>query len=209
MLTICIATLLLSQVAPFLHLFVAATASYEKLREDMDREPQIDSTGESGIRISQAEGGFEFQNVTFQYPSRPEVTVLDNISLSIPANKHTALVGLSGSGKSTIAGLVTRLYDPVDGKILFDGHDLREINVRDLRSYLSLVQQEPSLLDRSLLENIAHGLMNSSNPDHDRLKMALMSSDLTDVAREVREGQDLMAAAEKRGAEIVEVVKMA
>ncbi|OJI88949.1 hypothetical protein ASPTUDRAFT_182579 [Aspergillus tubingensis CBS 134.48] len=203
------ATLLLSQVAPFLHLFVAATASYEKLREDMDREPQIDSTGESGIRISQAEGGFEFQNVTFQYPSRPEVTVLDNISLSIPANKHTALVGLSGSGKSTIAGLVTRLYDPVDGKILFDGHDLREINVRDLRSYLSLVQQEPSLLDRSLLENIAHGLMNSSNPDHDRLKIALMSSDLTDVAREVREGQDLMAAAEKRGAEIVEVVKMA
>ncbi|KAI2994742.1 hypothetical protein CBS147346_10290 [Aspergillus niger] len=203
------ATLLLSQVAPFLHLFVAATASYEKLREDLDREPQIDSTGESGIRVSQAEGGFEFQNVTFQYPSRPEVTVLDNISLSIPANKHTALVGLSGSGKSTIAGLVTRLYDPVDGKILFDGHDLREVNVRDLRSYLSLVQQEPSLLDRSLLENIAHGLMNSSNPDHERLKMALMSSDLTEVAREVREGQDLMAAAEKRGAEIVEVVKMA
>ena len=202
------ATLLLSQVAPFLHLFVAATASFEKLRDDINRQPQIDSTTEEGIRLSQA-GGFEFQNVTFSYPSRPEVTVLDQISLSIPANKHTALVGLSGSGKSTIAGLVTRLYDPLDGQVLFDGHDLREVNVRDLRSFLSLVQQEPSLLDRSLLENIAHGLMNSSNPNHERLKMALLTSDLADVASDVREGHSLLAAAEKRGAEMVEIVNMA
>ncbi|GFF83332.1 leptomycin B resistance protein pmd1 [Aspergillus lentulus] len=202
------ATLLLSQVAPFLHLFVAAVASFQKLREDIDREPMIDSTSDSGLRLTQAQGGFEFKDVSFTYPSRPEITVLDNISLSIPANKHTAIVGLSGSGKSTIAGLVTRLYDPTQGQILFDGHDLRDINPRDLRSFLSLVQQEPSLLDRSLLENIAHGLINSSNPSHAHLKTTLLSADLADLASEVRNGKDLTAAAEARGPNVVEIVAL-
>src|SRR6186713_1320422 len=82
------ASLLLSQVAPFLHLFVAAVASFQKLRGDIDREPQIDGTTSSGIHLSQVEGGFEFKNVSFTYPSRPEVSVLDQISFSIPANKY-------------------------------------------------------------------------------------------------------------------------
>ncbi|PLB43454.1 ABC multidrug transporter SidT [Aspergillus steynii IBT 23096] len=202
------ATLLLSQVAPFLHLFTAAVASFRKLREDIDRSPQIDGTTDSGRRLPRAEGGFEFQNVSFTYPSRPEITVLDQVSLSVPANQHTAIVGLSGSGKSTIAGLVTRLYDPTDGHIFFDGHDLRELNTRDLRSFLSLVQQEPSLLDRSLLENIAHGLMNSSNPNHAHLRTTLIGSDLSDLAQEVREGKDMLAAAEARGADLVEIVTL-
>ncbi|KAJ5111021.1 P-loop containing nucleoside triphosphate hydrolase protein [Penicillium argentinense] len=202
------ATLLLSQVAPFLHLFTAAVASFEKLHGDIYREPQIDGTTDAGLRLTEAQGAFEFKNVSFCYPSRPEVTVLDNISLSIPANKHTALVGLSGSGKSTIAGLVTRLYDPDQGEIFFDGHNLREVNTRDLRSYLSLVQQEPSLLDRSLLENIAHGLMSSSNPSHTELKAALLASDLEGLAAEVRGGVDLMVAAESRGSEVVKIVNL-
>lgn len=198
--------MLLSQVAPFLHLFVAAVASFQKLREDIDREPLIDSTSGSGLRLTQAEGDFEFKDVSFTYPSRPEITVLDNISLSIPANKHTAIVGLSGSGKSTIAGLVTRLYDPTQGQVLFDGHDLRDVNPRDLRSFMSLVQQEPSLLDRSLLENIAHGLINSNHPSHAHLKATLLSTDLADLASEVRGGKDLTAAAEARGPNVAEIV---
>ncbi|KAL4781622.1 ABC multidrug transporter SidT [Aspergillus varians] len=202
------ATLLLSQVAPFLHLFTAATASFEKLHGDINREPLIDGTTPSGIRLSQTSGGFEFNNVSFTYPSRPEITVLDQVTLRIPPNKHTAIVGLSGSGKSTIAGLVTRLYDPTEGNILFDGHDIRTVNARDLRSFLSLVQQEPSLLDRSLLENIAHGLVNSSNPNHASLRTVLLSSGLADIAREVIEGKDLMKAAEERGAEFVEIVNL-
>lgn len=202
------ATLLLSQVAPFLHLFVAATASFDKLRGDMNREPLIDGTTALGLRLSQAEGGFQFKNVSFNYPSRPEITVLDQINFCIPPNKHTAIVGLSGSGKSTIAGLVTRLYDPTHGEILFDGYDLRSLNTGDLRSFLSLVQQEPSLLDRSLLENIAHGLINSSNPSHTHLKKTLLGSGLADLASETREGKDLMAAAEKQGSNIVEIITL-
>ncbi|KAJ5623515.1 leptomycin B resistance protein pmd1 [Penicillium lividum] len=202
------ATLLFSQVSPFLHLFVQAVSSYSKLREDLERVPQIDGTSDAGIRMTQAEGGFEFKNVSFTYPSRPEITVLDNISLSIPANKHTALVGLSGSGKSTIAGLITRLYDPNEGHITFDGHDIQEVNVKDLRSFLSLVQQEPSLLDRSLLENIAHGLINSSNPNHAHLKAVFIRPDLEELAVDLRNGKDLMAEAEKRGSDVVEIVEL-
>lgn len=197
----------MSQVAPFLHLFIAAIASYKKLRSDIDRQPLIDGTTDSGLRLPQA-GGFEFKDVSFTYPSRPEITVLNNITLSIPANKNTAIVGLSGSGKSTIAGLVTRLYDPTHGQILFDGHDIRECNTRDLRGFLSLVQQEPSLLDRSLLENIAHGLINSSNPNHAHLKTALNSSELSDLASEVREGKDLMATVASKSPEIIEIVNL-
>ncbi|KAJ5368010.1 ABC transporter 1 [Penicillium cataractarum] len=202
------ATLMLSQVAPFLHLFVQAVASYAKLREDIDRQPLIDGTTTSGLRISQAEGGFELKDVSFIYPSRPEIKVLDNITISLPAKKHTALVGLSGSGKSTIAGLVTRLYDPTEGQIFFDGNELRDVNLRDLRGFCSLVQQEPSLLDRSLLENIAHGLINSSNPSHEHLKDTLLSPALDELASEVRDGKDLMTAAEARGQEVVEIVNL-
>ncbi|KAL5338756.1 ABC multidrug transporter SidT [Aspergillus crustosus] len=202
------ASLLLSQVALFLHLFMAAVASFEKLRGDIERDPLINSTTASGQRLSQAEGGFEFNSVSFSYPSRPEITVLDRITLSIPANKHTAIVGLSGSGKSAIAGLVTRLYDPTEGQIFFDCQNLRDVNTRDLRGSLSLVQQEPSLLARSLLENITHGLINSSNPIHEHLKRGLLSSYLADLASSVRDGVDLVVAAEEKGAEFVKIINL-
>lgn len=200
--------MLLSQVAPFVHLFTAAVASYDKLRGDVGRKSHIDGTTDSGTRLSEAEGRFEFTDVSFLYPSRPEVTVLDQVSIQIPAKQHTAIIGLSGSGKSTIASLAMRLYDPTEGQITFDGHDLKDINTRDLRSFVSLVQQEPSLLDRSILENIAHGCINSNKPNHVKLRAALLSGDLADLTSEVRSGGELMAAAEKRGADIVEIVNL-
>ncbi|KAH0144428.1 ABC multidrug transporter SitT, partial [Aureobasidium melanogenum] len=202
------ATLLLSQVAPFVHLFSAAVGSFNKLREDIDREPLIDGHTRSGFGLPQAAAGFEFEDVSFTYPSRPEITVLDRINLSIPANKHTALVGLSGSGKSTIAGLVSRLYDPTEGQITFNGQDVRTLNARDLRSFMSLVQQEPSLLDRSLLENIAHGLINSSDPEHARFRDVLLGSDLAELAADIRDGTELMVAAEKRGPVVNEIATL-
>lgn len=203
-----IATLLLSQVAPFLHLFGSAVASYHKLNADIERKPLIGGTLEPGLQISQADGGFEFKDVSFTYPSRPEITVLDHLDLSIPAKKHTAIVGLSGSGKSTIAGLVARLYDPTEGKILFDNHDLRDIDPANLRSFLSVVQQEASLFDRSFLENIAYGLINSSNPGHAHLKSVLLGPDLADLAIDVRDGKDLVAAATERCPEVLEIVQL-
>lgn len=174
----------------------------------MDRKSLIDGTSLEGTRLTRPEGTFEFKDVSFAYPSRPEITVLDQYNLVIPANKHTALIGLSGSGKSTIAGLATRLYDPNEGEILFDGHNIRDLNVFDLRSSISLVQQEAPLLDRSLLENVAHGLINSNDPAHQDLKETLMGTKLADVASEVRNGTELSAAAQKHGSTVVEIVSL-
>lgn len=202
------ATLTLSQVAPFLHLFGGAVASYEKLREDLHREPNINGTDNSGTRLSQAEGGFEFRDVSFVYPSRPDVTVLDHVDLRLPANKHTAIVGQSGSGKSTITGLLTRLYDPTQGVIQFDGHDLRDLNVHDLRGFLGLAQQEASLLDRSIIENIAHGLINSSNPDHSHLQITLLGNGIEALADQLRSGQELLTAAGEVSSEMVEIATL-
>ncbi|KAK5656975.1 hypothetical protein OQA88_3498 [Cercophora sp. LCS_1] len=202
------ATLLLSQVAPFVHLFAAAVASFRKLRVDMDRESLIDGTSTGGHPLTEVTSGFEFRGVSFTYPSRPDVTVLDDINITIPLAKHTAIVGLSGSGKSTIAGLAARLYDPTKGQVLFSGQDLKQLNVGGLRGFLSLVQQEPSLLDRSLLENIAHGLVNSSHPSHAHFKSTLLGPVLADVAKSVRAGTDLTRAAEQHGQEAVDIVAM-
>jgi ATP-binding cassette, subfamily B (MDR/TAP), member 1 len=191
-----------------MHLFSAAVAAFRKLRKEMDRESVIDGTATSGLHLQDADDGFEFRDVSFSYPCRPETTVLDRISIRIPLAKHTAIVGLSGSGKSTIAGLATRLYDPTQGQVLFGGSDVRQINIRNLRSFVGLVQQEPSLLDRSLLENIAHGLVNSSHPVHAHLRATILGTELADVAQDVREGKDFVAAAAQRGPRTVEIVTL-
>lgn len=133
--------------------------NHKKLSLVTQRQSKIDGTeplhGKSLVSI---EGEIELRDVSFRYPSRSEVLVLDNLSLRIPAHKMTAIVGLSGSGKSTLASLITRLYDPVFGEVLLDGNDVRSLNTRYLRRNIAFVEQEPVLLDRSILENVAYGL---------------------------------------------------
>ncbi|RDW70658.1 ABC transporter ATP-binding protein [Aspergillus mulundensis] len=180
------ASLILSQVAPFLQSFDAAAVAFKKLEKDIERPSPIDGTAEIGlVPASPIAADIEFRNVGFRFPSRPDKPILQDLSLRIPAGKQTALVGLSGSGKSTVAGLITRFYDAEEGQVLIGGHDVRELNVRFLRSAISLVQQEPCLLDRSILENIALGLVNSAA--HGHLMDVLKSSALEDIASAVRE----------------------
>jgi ATP-binding cassette subfamily B (MDR/TAP) protein 1 len=85
------------------------------------------------------------------------VIVLKNVDISIPEGKFTAIVGPSGSGKSTILQLLERFYDPVEGEITLDGHDIRSLNVKFLRSRMGLVSQEPVLFGTSVFENVCHG----------------------------------------------------
>ncbi len=102
-------------------------------------------------------GDVAFEGVTFAYPSRAEVRVLNQLDFSVPAGKIVALVGPSGAGKSTIASLLLRFYDPQQGRILFDGKAATSYGLRELRNQMALVPQEVLLFGGSIAENIAYG----------------------------------------------------
>ena len=97
------------------------------------------------------------QDITFEYPSRPGAKVIDKMSLSVKPGQTVALVGPSGCGKSTIVSLLERFYDPESGSLTLDGSDLRDLNIRWLRSQVGLVSQEPVLFDTSIADNIRYG----------------------------------------------------
>lgn len=196
----------MSQVAPLLPLFGGAVAAFKRLQKDIETQPTINTTSASAESPPNVDGSIEFRDVAFTYPSRPDQPVLNNISFDCEAGKLTAIVGLSGSGKSTIASLITRFYDPQGGHVRVDGRDVKDIDVKTLRGFISLVQQEPSLLDRSILENIALGLVNS--PAHSHLEKILLGDTLARLTKESRNGQDLIKAAEMAGPEVAEILRL-
>ncbi|KAH7327238.1 hypothetical protein BKA65DRAFT_554796 [Rhexocercosporidium sp. MPI-PUGE-AT-0058] len=200
------ACVMLGGIAPTLPFLGAAVAAYERLQEDILAPSTIDGTSNEGIVLPPSTAkSFAFRNVSFEFPSRAGQPVLHQIDLEFPAGKYTAIVGLSGSGKSTIAALMARLHDPTQGHVELDGHDLRNLNVRSLRSFISFVQQEPSLLDRCILENIALGLVNSSKPAHQHLKPFLSGSALAGLADK---GIDALSAAASLGPELAEIAEL-
>ncbi|KAG9287107.1 hypothetical protein G9A89_001001 [Geosiphon pyriformis] len=156
-----IGTFALGNVAPDIQAFSNATAAGAKIFETINRVPPIDSASEAGQKKDKVEGRISLRNVSFVYPARPEVLTLDNISLDIEAGTTVALVGTSGSGKSTIVSLILRFYNPIEGQILFDGKDIESYNIKWLRRQIGLVGQEPILFNTSIYENIAHGLIGS------------------------------------------------
>ncbi|KAL8253621.1 hypothetical protein R6Q59_031842 [Mikania micrantha] len=123
----------------------------------LDRKTEIDPNSSNGVTVRKINGHIELKNVYFSYPSRPEQMILHGFSLKIEAGKTVALVGESGSGKSTIIGLIVRFYDPIRGCILIDQRDLKDYNLRQLRSHIALVSQEPTLFAGSIRYNIAYG----------------------------------------------------
>jgi len=130
----------------------------------MDRVPQIPKPPSpkeeacDGMKPESMTGTVELRNVSFSYPTRPAQRVLQNVSLTIPANTTTALVGSSGSGKSTIVALLQRFYDVSEGQITVDGHDLTTLDLRWLRNHIGYVQQEPNLFGLSIRENMLYGV---------------------------------------------------
>ena len=122
--------------------FTIALPAARKIFSTIDRVSPLNPGSQDGLKLEDVEGRVELQNIKHIYPSRPEVCVMDNVSLVFAAGKTTALVGASGSGKSTIIGLIERFYEPIGGKILIDGHDISTLNLRWMRQQLALVSQE-------------------------------------------------------------------
>jgi ATP-binding cassette subfamily B (MDR/TAP) protein 1 len=131
----------------------------------IDREPKIDPDDNTALKPPNVYGSIELKHVDFCYPSRPEVLVLSNFSLKVNGGQTIAVVGVSGSGKSTIISLIERFYDPVAGQILLDGKDLKLYNLRWLRSHLGLIQQEPIIFSSTIRENIIYARHNASEAE--------------------------------------------
>ncbi|KAF5536332.1 ATP-binding protein cassette subfamily B (MDR TAP) member 1 [Fusarium napiforme] len=155
----------LGNVAPNIQAFTNAVAAAAKIFNTIDRVSPLDSSSNEGEKLENIQGSIRLSKIKHIYPSRPEVTVMDDVSLEIPAGKVTALVGASGSGKSTIVGLVERFYDPVQGAVYLDGHDISKLNLRWLRQQMALVSQEPTLFGTTIFNNIRHGLIGTKYED--------------------------------------------
>ncbi|KAF3582648.1 hypothetical protein DY000_02032618 [Brassica cretica] len=133
--------------------------------EIIDRVPTIEPDDNSALKPPNVYGSIELKNIDFCYPSRPEVLVLSNFSLKVSGGQTLAVVGVSGSGKSTIISLVERYYDPVAGQVLLDGRDLKLYNLRWLRSHMGLVQQEPIIFSTTIRDNIIYARHNASEAE--------------------------------------------
>jgi ATP-binding cassette subfamily B protein len=134
--------------------FLSATAALDKIMDVLDEEPDVRDRADSR-ELARARGDVGFEDVRFGYGSGPEV--LHGIDLHVPAGTTVALVGHTGAGKSTIAKLLARFYDPRSGRITIDGVDLREVSQESLRRQLGIVPQEGFLFAGTVRENIAFG----------------------------------------------------
>ncbi|EFJ17126.1 hypothetical protein SELMODRAFT_421121 [Selaginella moellendorffii] len=137
-------------------------AALSRIFEVLETIPTIDIDSSKGRVLDRVEGELEFQNVIFSYPSRSELPVLDDFSLHIAPGKTTALVGKSGSGKSTVISLLERFYDPSNGKVLLDGVNIKNLQLKWYREQIGLVSQEPILFSSTIKENIFLGKENAT-----------------------------------------------
>ncbi|CAI0469208.1 unnamed protein product [Linum tenue] len=157
---------------PNLSFISQAVLAASRVNEMVDRVPGIDSEDDEKKVLSRIKGSIYFKDVHFSYPSRPESLVLREFSLRIRHGETVALVGGSGSGKSTVVALLERFYDPVKGNILLDGHDIKKLHPGWLRSQMGLVNQEPILFATTIQENILFGNEEASTKHVERAAMA-------------------------------------
>ncbi len=143
--------------------FMRAAGAAERVFELIDRAPTIPAEG--GVVPTKVDGLIEIEHVDFAYPARADVTVLKDLELRIEPGHVVAVVGSSGAGKSTIAGLLSRLYDPSKGAVRLDGLDLRDLDPKWLRRQIGVVAQEPMLFSSTIGDNIRYGRINATDAE--------------------------------------------
>jgi ATP-binding cassette subfamily B (MDR/TAP) protein 1 len=180
-------------VLPQVQAITNASSAAAELFSIIDQPSLLDPLSSDGRRPTTCTGEIEIRNLRFTYPTRPTAPVLQELSLSIPAGKTTALVGPSGCGKSTIIGLLERWYQPTSGHILLDGHDIADFNTNWLRSNVRLVQQEPTLFQGTIFQNVVKGLVGdqlnlSEESQMQLIREACMAADAHDFIEKLPEG---------------------
>lgn len=152
-----------------------AGVAAERIFQILDMPIEITDKVDAG-QLPQIQGEVEFRDVNFEYSRN--VPVLSHLNLHIQAGQTVAIVGPTGAGKSTIAGLLARFYDIQDGGVLIDGHDVREVTQASLRSQIGIVLQEPFLFTGTIRENIRYGRLNASNAEVEEAAQVVGAHDL-------------------------------
>jgi putative ABC transport system ATP-binding protein len=162
-----------------------AVAGWRRVLAVLDTSPDVADPGESGVTLPRGPIDVRFEGVAYRYPDGP--LVLEDVDVSIPAQARVAVVGETGSGKTTFAKLLTRLMDPVSGRVLLDGVDLRSVQFTSLRERVVMVPQDGFLFEGSLRDNIAYGRLGASDAD---LVLALTELGLADWFEGLARGLD-------------------
>jgi ATP-binding cassette subfamily B protein len=164
--------------------YQAGMAALDKIFELLDEKPDIADRADS-VELPRVRGEIRFEDVTFSYGG--EAPALDQVDLVVPPGQTLALVGATGAGKSTLAKLVARFYDPDEGRVLIDGHDLRDVTERSLRSQLGIVPQESFLFSGTIRDNIGFGRRDATDED---VREAAQAVGAHDFIERLSEGYD-------------------
>jgi subfamily B ATP-binding cassette protein MsbA len=162
-----------------------ASAAADRIFEIMNMEPHIKNIS-NAIELKDFKNEIEFKNVSFKYEDS-DVKVLDNLNFSVKRGEIIALVGPSGGGKSTLADLIPRFYDPTEGQILLDGNNIKHVTIESLRSKMGIVTQETFLFNTNIAENIAYGL---NNYPMDKIIEAAKTANAHNFISEMPQGYD-------------------
>jgi ATP-binding cassette subfamily B protein len=153
----------LSTLADLWSDLMRAGGASQRVFELLERTPELATGGD--LRPDAIDGRVQLADVSFAYPARPEVVVLDGIDLGLEPGTVTALVGPSGAGKSTLSALIPRLYDPIAGEVRLDGLDVRDYDLEWLRQQIGIVAQEPMLFSTTIEDNIRYGRADASRDE--------------------------------------------
>ncbi|MCW3003013.1 MAG: transporter ATP-binding protein [Conexibacter sp.] len=181
----------ISQLSQVYTTYQSGMAALDKIFELLDEQPDlVDKPGAIDLPRP-LRGEIAFEDVTFAYSTADETkTALADVSLHVPPGQTVALVGATGAGKSTFAKLAARFYDPTGGRILVDGHDLRDVTMRSLRSQMGIVPQEGFLFSGTLRENIAFGIAEGDPVDDAMLERACRAVGAWDFVGRLEHGLD-------------------
>ena len=157
-----------------------ASAAAERVLELFDTRPDVEDSPGAQV-LESADGRIRFEEVSFSYPES-DAMILDGLDLEINAGETLALVGVTGSGKTTIGALVSRFYDPTRGRVTLDGHDLRDLTVRSVRAHATVAFEDPILFSVSIRENV---LMGKPDASDDEVWDALRAARADDFVREL------------------------
>lgn len=177
----------LGMALPEVKHFAEASVAATRILGRISRTPEINAEDPKGLILDNIQGEVEFEGIKFSYPSRPELMVLKDFHVRVPAGQTVALVGTSGSGKSTSIALLQRFYDVDEGAVKIDGVDIKKLKLRWIRGKMGLVSQDHALFGTSIKENIVLGKPDATM---DEISAAAMTANAHNFIRQLPEGYD-------------------